>query len=275
MKKVYKKKIVITGASGLLGSYFIKKYKKKFHIIKYPYRIQEFKFFKKWIINKKFDYFIHFAAITRNTNENKKKLFLINERSVKNILLTLNNYKKNSLNYFIFISSSHVYGSYTKKIRENYKRKPNNYYGLSKKKIEDFILKKRKNFYFKIGIARIFNFTGPNQRKGYFVPDIIHKLKKSTIIKNINKYRDFIHIDDLMDSLMILINKKFEAPINICSGKKINLINICEMINNKNMKKKITYEEKRSDDMFGNNSLLKKLGKKRFKNIKNIINSYK
>ena len=275
MKKVYKKRIVITGSSGLLGSYFIKKYKKKFQIINYPYKIQEIKLFKKWIINKKFDYFIHFAAITRNSKENKRKLFLINERSVKNILLTLNNYKKNYLKYFIFISSSHVYGNYTRKIMEKDKRKPNNDYGLSKKKIEDFILKERKKFYFKVGIARIFNFTGPKQRKGYFVPDIIQKIKKLKMITNINKYRDFIHIDDLMDSLILLINKKFEPPLNICSGIKINLITICKMINSKNAQREILYEKKRGGDMFGNNSLLRKLGKKNFKNIKSIINSYK
>ena len=73
MKKVYKKKIIITGGSGLLGSYFAKKYKKKFQIVKYPNRIEDFTRFQKWIMNKKFDYFIHFAAITRNSGVSKKK----------------------------------------------------------------------------------------------------------------------------------------------------------------------------------------------------------
>ena len=75
MKKVYKKKIVITGSKGWLGSYFANKYKRKFQIVKYPNRIENFKKFQKWIMNKKFDYFIHFAAITRNSDMSKKIIF--------------------------------------------------------------------------------------------------------------------------------------------------------------------------------------------------------
>ena len=41
---------------------------------------------------------------------------------------------------------------------------------------------------------------------------------------NVNQYRDFIHIDDVMESIILLIKKNFDKPINISSGKKINLI---------------------------------------------------
>ena len=274
MKKVYKKKIVITGSSGLLGSYFANKYKKKFQIIKYPNRIENFKKFQKWIMNKKFDYFIHFAAITRNSSMSKKKLFLINTLSVKNILNSLNKHKKNNLKYFLFISSSHVYGNYNKKIKENQRRNPLSDYGKSKKMIEDFVFKKRKNFFFKIGIARIFNFTGPNQRRGYFIPDMSQKLKKFRFVKGLNKYRDFIHIDDLMESLKLLIKKEFEPPINISSGKKVNLIDICKLIVSRKKIENLSFEKNRGEDIYGNNSLLKKLGKKKFKSINSIIKTY-
>lgn len=275
MKRVYKKKIVITGSSGLLGSYFVNKYKRKFQIIKYPNRIDNFKKFQKWIMNKKFDYFIHFAAITRNSGMSKKKLFLVNTLSVKNILNSLNKYKKSDLKYFLLISSSHVYGNYNKSIKENQRRNPLSDYGNSKKKIEDFVFKERKNFFFKVGVARIFNFTGPNQRKGYFIPDMSQKLEKIKFVKGLNKFRDFIHIDDLMESLKLLIKKEFEPPINISSGKKVNLIDICKLLVSKKKIKNIIFEKDRGEDIYGNNSLLKKLGKKRFKNINSIIKTYK
>ena len=275
MKKVYRKKIVITGSRGLLGSYFSKKYKRKFQIIKYPYRIENLKEFQKWIKNKKFDYFIHFAAITRNSGVSKKKLFLINTLSVTNILNSLNKHKKNDFKYFLLISSSHVYGNHNKSIKENQKRSPLSDYGQSKKRIEDFVFKNRKNFYFKIGVARIFNFTGPKQRKGYFIPDMSQKLNKFKFFKGLNKFRDFIHIDDLMESLKLLIKKEFEPPINISSGKKVNLIDICKLLVSKKKIKNLTFEKDRGEDIYGNNNLLKKLGKKRFKNINSIIKTYK
>ena len=108
----------------------------------------------------------------------------------------------------MFISSSHVYGYSKVKIKETKKRVPKNIYGKTKKKVEDYIINKRKKFNFKIGIARIFNSTGPKQKKGNFVPDMISKMKNINKIKNINQFRDFIHIDDVSKSIKLLIENE-------------------------------------------------------------------
>ena len=86
MKRAFKKIILITGATGLLGSYFLNKYKKKYNIIKYPYRIEKTEKFKNWIAKKKFEYFIHFAGISKG---HKRKLSQINTKSSINILKKL------------------------------------------------------------------------------------------------------------------------------------------------------------------------------------------
>ena len=271
MKNQYKKNILITGATGLLGSYFYKKFKNRYKILKYPNRIENINKFKKWIEKKKIEYFIHFAAAT--TNVKSKNFNKVNYVSTVNILNSLNTHI--NLKYFLFISTSHVYGFSNKKIIEKTKTKPINRYGLSKKKTEDFIIKYRNTYNYKIGIARIFNITGPKQRSGYFIPDIFKKIKNNNIIDNINTFRDFIHIDDVMDSLKLIINKKLEKPINISSGEKINLTKICQIINSLYFKKNITFGKKRGKDLYGDNKFLKSLGKKKFKNIQNIIKSYK
>ena len=227
MPKIYKKKIVITGGTGLLGGHFYRKYKNKFSIIKYPYKIEHFKRFAKWISKKKFNYFIHFAAITKNESKQFKKILqLVNVKSPIRILDIINKKKDNHFSYFLFICSSHVYGYSKKKIKETKRRIPQNVYGKSKKRVEDYIINNRKKFNFKVGIARIFNSTGPKQKKGNFVPDMIYKMKKLKAIKNINQYRDFIHIDDVSRSIKCLIEKQVQNPINISSGKKVNLINV-------------------------------------------------
>ncbi len=274
MKKVYKKKIVITGGNGLIGSNFSNKLKHKYRIIKYPYKIQHFNKFNKWIVNKDFDYFVHFAALTKKKSlVNKKKINLINVKATKKIISSLNKQKIKSFKFFLFISSSHVYGYSNKKISENMQRTPQNKYGFSKKKIEDYIIKNRKNLYFKTGIARLFNITGKNQREGFFIKDIIQKINKGNKISNINKYRDFIHIDDVIKSLKLIISKEYQEPINVCSGKKTNLIEICKMINDKFFKKRIYIDYKRGKDLFGDNRKLKKLGINKFKNINYILDT--
>ena len=270
MRTLYKKKIAITGSTGLLGSHFYKKFNKKYKIVKCKERIENFNHLKKWINKKNFDYFIHFAAIT---NGKKKELEKINTSSAINLLKSLNNHK--NLKFFLFISTSHVYNYTNQKIRETAQTKSISNYGLSKKKVEDFIIKNRKLFNYKIGIARIFNITGPKQKKGHFVPDIFKTIKENNFIDNINTCRDFIHIDDVVESLKLIINNKFEKPINIGSGKKINLIKICKILNSLYFKKKILYGKKGTGDLCADNSLLKSLGKKNFKNINQILMSYK
>ena len=100
-------------------------------------------------------------------------------------------------------------------------------------------------------------------------------MKNINKIKNINQYRDFIHIDDVSKSIKRLIEKEIEYPINISSGKKINLINACKILNDKFVKKEVLFDLKKGSDIYGDNSLLKKIGIKKFKNIYQILSAYK
>ena len=71
MKRVYKKKIVITGASGLLGSYFYKKFKNnKFDVA---------------VFNKKKEYNGAFLYIDDTKNDTKLNYLIgINNNIIKN-----------------------------------------------------------------------------------------------------------------------------------------------------------------------------------------------
>ena len=165
---------------------------------------------------------------------------------------------------------------FLKNVSEEYKRNPINIYGKSKKNVEDYILKNQNKNYFKCGIARIFNTTGKNQKRGNFVPDMVDKIKKNNKIFNVNEFRDFIHIDDVCRSLEIILIKKVTRPVNISSGKKINLIEVCKKINKFFIKKNnLKFDKEKGKDLFGNNNYLKKLGMTKFKNIDQIIKAFK
>jgi nucleoside-diphosphate-sugar epimerase len=277
LKKVYKKKIVITGGKGILGSYFFNKYKKKYNIILYPHRLENFKKMKNWLKKKSFNYFIHFAAITSKKNIKYRNINLINIKCSIELLKNLSKIKSKDLKYFLFISSSHVYGFSKNRLNEKSKRMPVTKYGKSKKIVEDYIIKNIKNFSFNMGIARIFNYTFKNQKKGHFIPDVYKKISLNQNPKNINKNRDFIHIDDVARSLELMIRKKIHQPLNICRGVKVNLITLSKKLNEMTFKKNIIFNTKRlknNFDIYGNNRLLNKLGINNFKNLDAILKSF-
>ena len=277
LKKVSKKIILITGGKGVLGSYFYNKYKIKYKIISFPYRLEQINKLQEWLKKKKFHYFVHFAAITSKRKKNYNKIHLVNKILPIKIIKLLQKSLKKEFRYFLFISTSHVYGFHKKKISEYDKRKPFNKYGRTKKAVEDFILNQKNKFYFKIGIARIFNFTSDTQNKGHFIPDVYAKIKNKENLINFNKNRDFIHIDDVARSLELMIRKRKDKALNICSGNKINLVSLTRKLNFISLNKKLIFmnsKKKINQDIYGNNSLLKKLGMKKFKNLNIILNSF-
>ena len=122
-----KKTIAITGGDGFLGSNFYKKFKNKYRIIKYPYRIQNSKKFSSWVKENNFEIFIHFAALTRHSNKDfKKKINNINVKSSLKIMQNIEKLKSNKFTFFLFISSCHVYGYSNDKIKESKSRIPQN-----------------------------------------------------------------------------------------------------------------------------------------------------
>jgi len=271
-----KKKIVcgITGHSGSIGKNLIRN-KKNFKFLYFKKDVTNKKDVETWISKNHFDMMIHLAAIVpiKLVNKNKKRAFDVNVKGTKNLVESILQ-KRNEIKWFFFASTSHVYSSSKKKIKENFPIKPITYYGktkyLGEKQIQRLKLKK-----IKFCIGRIFSTTNSNQRKNYLVPDLKKKIKsskKKIILKNLNHYRDFISVEDIVKIILSFSKKKVQGIINIASGKKTKLSKIAEIIGKK-YRKKINFK-KNNDPTYlvANNSLLKKNYKFRIKtNIKDMI----
>ena len=271
MKKIYKKQIIgLTGSGGILGKYFVKNYKKKFIFKPYKGRVENIINFKNWVKkNRNIDLFLHFAALTsvRKCEENSQKAFLINTKSTIRILEILNKSSLKNLKYFLFISTSHVYKPSLNPLSEEDLRYPKTVYGKSKKLAEDYIMKRKKIFYFKIGIARIFNFYSMRQKNGFFITDILNKLRRKQEIlnlKKINTYRDYIGLKDICEIIIFILKKKPTEPINIGSGYKVKLISLVkQLIKAKNFKTKLIYDEIFNPGYVANINFLRKIGYKK------------
>jgi len=82
---------------------------------------------------------------------------------------------------------------------------------------------------------------GPGAREGMLIPKLI---KNDVDYINVDHYRDFIHIDDLMSAIKILMTNKVEEKVlEIGTGSSINLLDILARLN-------ITIEDKRMGTTF-------------------------
>lgn len=270
MKKNYKKIIAVTGASGTLGKQFLKKYKKKFKFLIFKKRIEQKKDIENWIRkNNKINIFLHFGAIASiyKASKSPKKTYLVNTEASIRIIRFIDKLKLKNFEYFLFISSAHVYQPSFNIISENSKKIPSTVYGKSKLKVEKYILKNKKKFSFKIGIARIFNFYSTRQKKGFFIPDVVKKIssnKNFIYFEKVNTLRDYSNLNYICEILNFMIDKKISRPVNSGTGNKINLIELIKKIKIK-LKSKIDikFEAKKYPGLVSNIKLLRKLGFKK------------
>ena len=278
---LYKKKnlIGLTGSTGLLGNSLktkirkIKNYKLKVyrHDITNKYKL------KKWFDENNFDCLIHLAAIVpvKKVIQNIDYAKKVNVTGTKNLIKEVNN--KQSIKWFFFSSTSHVYEFQNKKINENSLTKPFSVYGKTKLDAEKYILQ-NINKKIKFCVGRIFSLEGKEKDKSYFLPGILNKIKQKKKIKiDLKQFRDFVHVDDVSDAVIKLMKNNKKGIFNIASGIKINFKEIIILLQ-KLLKQKINFQDNQYNSVKSSYANISKISKaikwKPKKNISYIIKDY-
>jgi nucleoside-diphosphate-sugar epimerase len=267
----------ITGSSGVLGSYIIKN-NPTVKFLKFKGDISNEIEIKNWILKKKFDVFLHLAAIVPTTEikKNYKLAKDVNYYANKNIVNTL--LLKENI-FFFYASSSHVYPSSLKKLRENTKPKPLTIYGRLKYSSEKYIIKKFKDTKNNYCIGRIFSFTHHKQKKNFLIPGVYKKIKisrnnKEIDFKDTNHNRDFISIKDINSCIFFLLKNKARGIYNIASGKKINLQKLIKIICKRYKKIPKFLKNNNSTTLVADINKVKKMGWVHKDNLIKILNDY-
>ena len=313
--------ILITGCAGFIGfhlSEFLSKKYKKSKIIGFDninnfyspilkkMRIKELKknknfYFKKIDLeNKKkienifkrnkIKTVIHLAAQAgvRDSLKMPNSYFKSNFIGFMNIINISN---KNKVKKFIFASSSSVYGDKKKfPLKENMNISPKNIYSATKKINEDIANDLSKISNMKMIGLRFFTVYGKFGRPDMFIFKFLHSLlnsKKFYLYNKGNHFRDYTHIDDVVNIIISLIKKKITKKFqifNICSNDPIDLNKLVKFISDfVNIKAKIIKKKRNSIEVLkthGDNkkilSFLKiKLKKNIFVELPKIITWYK
>lgn len=296
-----KKNILITGVAGFIG------HKICIELIKKGYKVygcddlskgkkknvpKKIKFIKIDLSNKKnisklpkkINYIFHLAG--QSSGEKSYEDPMNDLRRNFNSTYNLLNYAKNNkIKFFFYASSMSVYGGINGIVKTNLNVQPISYYGIHKKLSEDYILKFKKDLNFII--FRMFNVYGPGQdlkddKQGMISIYLSQLLKNNKIIikGSLDRFRDFIYIDDVVDIWIEgLKNKKMHNKIiNVGTGYKTSIKKLIKLLTNlHNSKVRIIERMGTPGDQFGiysDRSIYKLISKKNLKLIQFGISKF-
>lgn len=218
-------KILITGSSGFVGSYLVKKLSKKHQIVKYDLSegqdVLDSKLLTKKL--KGIDLVIHLAAFISAQESWEKPVDYIRNNTL-GTLSVIDCAIKSGVKKMIFFSSAAV------------KARPLTPYAVSKIDAEELI--KLYSDKTKTIIVRPENIYGLGQKEnyGYVIHNFIKAVKSGEDIKiygSGNQSRDFIYIEDVVnfvDNLLMIQNIKSGSIISLGTGRKTKIIDLAKLV---------------------------------------------
>jgi len=229
---VSNKKIIITGASGLLGRYatlFFNNlnfetvlFSNSYKIINpnlnaYSFNLMDINTLEKIIATEKPDYIFHTAGITNieRCENDEANAIAVNVDVVKNICDLCIKYRI----FLVYISTDHLYQGNEDVYTELSPKSPINIYAKTKSLAEDNIIKSFSNYL----IIRTNFFGWGSARRKSFTDYIIDNLRLGS---NINLFDDVFFTPILIDKLVLyifnLLEKNAYGIFNISSSNKIS-----------------------------------------------------
>ena len=237
------KKVLVVGGTGFIGfhlcNFFLKKKYKVFSIsLNKPKKIRKVtnvKYFncnigtpKEIAFLKKmnFDYIINCGGYVDHYN--KKKTLSSHFSGCKNLFKI---FKKKKIKLFIQIGSSAEYGSLESPHVESKIGNASDIYGKAKLLSTKYLYKKK----FPFVILRLYQLYGPHQDDNRFIPFVINSCLRGLKFpcSEGTQSRDFLHIDDFLRAINLLIKSKNSIGeiFNLGSGKPIKLKKLITKIN--------------------------------------------
>jgi len=268
--------ILVTGGAGFIGSnlceallrkgnnvicidnfdnYYRPKIKKS--NIKGLLKNKNFKFYKTDILNKqkldkvfkkhKINKIIHLAARGGVTSSFKNPQFC-NKTNVLGTLNLLELAREFKIDNFIFASSSSVYGITTKIpfSEKDVGGKIISPYAISKRNAELYCKIYSEMYGLNVTCLRFFTVYGPRNRPDMAIYKFVDKINRGKPIPTYgsgNSKRDYIYIDDLLEGILLTLDKNFRFEIiNLGNSNPIKLNYLINLIE-KNLGKKAKVRE--------------------------------
>ena len=178
------------------------------------------------------DAVIHLAAMSnpRECDANPSMAYDVNVNGTNQVLRMA---RESGVKRFLFASTAHVYDIPPKYLPtdEVHPLRLNNTYTTTKILGEQLCQLYYENHGLSYAILRLFNAYGPEQAKGYFIPDQLSKASKGEIsLRGANTTKDWVWVGDVADAFVRALSTEFVGPVNIGTGIETDLATIARII---------------------------------------------
>jgi len=226
------KNLLITGSSGFVGNYFIRKYKKKYNIKTFSFRKDDIN-----ILNfNNANVIFHLSALVHQMGGASKEEY--EKVNVTQTLQLAKKAKENGVKQFIFMSTVKVYGEETNNVyTENTICKPQDEYGKSKLKAEKLLLELEDED-FRVSIIRTPIVYGHGVKAN--IQALINFVNKVSLLPfgKIKNKRSMVYIGNLCHLVDEVIQQKQSGVFLASDNSAFSTSKLIELIA-KNLDKKV------------------------------------
>ncbi|MXV17395.1 NAD-dependent epimerase/dehydratase family protein [Hufsiella ginkgonis] len=242
-------RILVTGATGFIGSYIIDELvKQNFEVIATStneQKAREFSWFDR-VVYREFDfggfnnssnYFEYFSRPHRLIHlawqglPNYKSLFHIEENLPVHYAF-LKNMIQGGLSDVTVTGTCFEYGNAEGELREDMKTEPGNPYGLAKDTLRKFLFELQKFHEFRIKWVRLFYMYGKGQGAASLFSQLDKAIaagQESFNMSGGEQVRDFLPVTEVAKRVVALaLQDKCTGVINCCSGNPVKLRKLVE-----------------------------------------------
>lgn len=269
------KKVLITGASGFIGSHTLESALDRGYSVRVFLRynstgyvgnlrflgkkLKEIEIFWGDIRDytsvlravKGVDYVIHLAAQISVPYSFQNPI----DFAMNNVVGTTNILKASvecGISKFVYTSTSEIFGGSDEPLNEDSLRVPKSPYSASKVGADAMV----KSFFYTYDlntlILRPFNTFGPRQSIRALIPWIIYQGLRSEKVKlgNLEPKRDFTYVKDTVEGILLALEKETEGgdEINLGTGRSFSVMEVVEVVSKvlgKNLKVEVEEKLKR------------------------------